>query len=891
VNRAQIDISQKVSPEIFIEGVNRPTGIDIVLAGGPALSVEPLANAPDIDFVLPEDAAISFEGPVNSTELEVAPLQTIEIDVTADKVMQYHPIEQYLPEVIEYLENPNDLEEIYLGDVALSEMAAADHNHDEAYAPIAHNHDEAYAAIAHDHDETYAPIVHDHGQVNMDDVVDGLTYVKTENNLTDALLADLHAPGSDNQAIPEDVSDLTDITNLISGKKPFHGIESYAPLSWSDGDKRLSITAIAYWYQGVRFSTAETITCDLDLTADRDNSANTITANTLYFFYFKDATGKLYWSDSPWNFRNNVFVATVFWNGTSGACQLECHGHQRDIDWHLWAHDTIGTRFESGAQLTYPTTASDGLLQVETGFFHDEDIDYEIGQCTTMRGWRKTASNQYTFANYSLPYVGTAGQPQWLDTDDYTLKNVAASDFVRMWVYASLDISTPIYIIPTHRSTAYNTIIEARNEAAPVTIGTNINSEYKLIYCFIYKGDGQLQEIIDYRSTSPVPGGGTPSLAASQVTFAVAGDISSTNVQAAIEELDTEKAALVHASRHAVGGADAVFPADPNADKYLKWNNSTNLLEWADAGGSFSGDMDDIADGTTYVKTENNYTDADSSKLAGIEAAADVTDATNVAAAGAVMETNKFTRGHIWGLTMSNAADTVNDITIAAGEARDEAGTADMVLASAITKRLDAAWAVGTDQGGLNTGSVAASTWYEVILIKRTDTGVVDVMFSTTANRTTLPANYTKYRRIGWIRTDAGAAGIKQFVQVDDHFTWVTQVNDVAASKTATATAVTLTAPPNSIARFRATADMSTSVNANSAIVFSEIVEENVTPAIGTGIASLGYWDLATGASAGHFELRVSSTSTIEHDASVAVGAFDISTFGFIDHRCRLSNT
>jgi hypothetical protein len=143
----------------------------------------------------------------------------------------------------------------------------------------------------------------------------------------------------------------------------------------------------------------------------------------------------------------------------------------------------------------------------------------------------------------------------------------------------------------------------------------------------------------------------------------------------------------------------------------------------------------------------------------------------------------------------------------------------------------------------------------------------------------------------GWIVTQAAGAGIRQFTQINEHFTLTTQVNDVAASKTLTATAVTLTAPPNSIARFRATADMSTSVNANSVIVFSEIVEGNVTPALATGIGSLGYWDLATGVSAGHFELRVSSTSTIEHDADVAVGAFDISTFGWIDHRLRLSNT
>jgi hypothetical protein len=35
-------------------------------------------------------------------------------------------------------------------------------------------------------------------------------------------------------------------------------------------------------------------------------------------------------------------------------------------------------------------------------------------------------------------------------------------------------------------------------------------------------------------------------------------------------------------------------------------------------GGSFSGTMDDIANGTTYVKTENNFTDLDKTKLDGL---------------------------------------------------------------------------------------------------------------------------------------------------------------------------------------------------------------------------------------------------------------------------------
>jgi len=254
--------------------------------------------------------------------------------------------------------------------------------------------------------------------------------------------------------------------------------------------------------------------------------------------------------------------------------------------------------------------------------------------------------------------------------------------------------------------------------------------------------------------------------------------------------------------------------------------------------------------------------------------------------------------GHIYGLTLSNAADTTNDITIAAGCARDDADTEDMFLPSAITKQIDAVWAVGTNAGGLNTGSVADSTWYEILLIKRVDTGVVDVMFSTTANRATLPTNYTKKRRIGWVRRSAASA-LLQFTQVGDHFTLVTQVNDVSTTPTSSAAAVTLTAPPSAIARFRATLECTAMNTATRTIlVFSEIVEGNVTPAVTTGIASLV---LGTGhstatnndsAAAGHFELRVNASSQIEWDAAIAAGSvgevFDISTYGWIDDRGRL---
>jgi len=115
--------------------------------------------------------------------------------------------------------------------------------------------------------------------------------------------------------------------------------------------------------------------------------------------------------------------------------------------------------------------------------------------------------------------------------------------------------------------------------------------------------------------------------------------------------------------------------------------------------------------------------------------------------------------GYLSGLTIAHAADTEHDITVAVGEARDATDAADMVLASAITKRFDAEFAVGSTNGGFAAGeSLPASGTIHVWLIKRADTGVVDVFandHATSGLTPTLPTGYTYKRRIFSLRTDA----------------------------------------------------------------------------------------------------------------------------------------
>lgn len=122
---------------------------------------------------------------------------------------------------------------------------------------------------------------------------------------------------------------------------------------------------------------------------------------------------------------------------------------------------------------------------------------------------------------------------------------------------------------------------------------------------------------------------------------------------------------------------------------------------------------------------------------------------------------NESRMGYIYGLNLSHGADTDHDISVASGIARDGADADDMILTSALTKQADSVWSVGSAAGGMASGeSLPTSGTIHVWLIKRSDTGVVDVMFNNNAATglsPALPPGYGYKRRIGSYRTDASA--------------------------------------------------------------------------------------------------------------------------------------
>jgi hypothetical protein len=125
----------------------------------------------------------------------------------------------------------------------------------------------------------------------------------------------------------------------------------------------------------------------------------------------------------------------------------------------------------------------------------------------------------------------------------------------------------------------------------------------------------------------------------------------------------------------------------------------------------------------------------------------------------------------------NNSVDPDHDIDFSAGSFSFDDGSG-QARASAMTKRLDALWSAGSGNGGRDAGIVANNTWYYCFAIYNPTNGAVDFLFSTSPTTPTMPAGYTKKKRVGAIRTAGGPADIMLFAQTDKKFIWLDQVNE-----------------------------------------------------------------------------------------------------------------
>lgn len=244
---------------------------------------------------------------------------------------------------------------------------------------------------------------------------------------------------------------------------------------------------------------------------------------------------------------------------------------------------------------------------------------------------------------------------------------------------------------------------------------------------------------------------------------------------------------------------------------------------------------------------------------------------------------------HIQGLvTSSNASDLTNDIDITIGQAvSDDTAQSSrrmMTLTSALTKQSEAAWAVGTNAGMLDTGAVGNSDYY-IWLIMRSDTGVVDALSSLSATAPNMPPGYDFRRKIGWFkRVSATVVSFNSYETSGGglEYLWINPTLDVDLASTLTTARRT--------DAVKVPLDFSTVAHLNI------IVNDGATDPF-TWVSSPDHVDMApsstaaplfnlmdkssTIAAASQRHIRTSATGTIAARSLTTVDIYRISTMGF----------
>jgi hypothetical protein len=159
-------------------------------------------------------------------------------------------------------------------------------------------------------------------------------------------------------------------------------------------------------------------------------------------------------------------------------------------------------------------------------------------------------------------------------------------------------------------------------------------------------------------------------------------------------------------------------------------------------------------------------------------------------------------------ITSNNALDPSDNIDITEGVRRDSTQTQN-IFVSATTKATDAAFALGSGQGGMPSGLLPKSSeYYRVFAIKNSTTGTTDIGFDTSdaainllADANAIESGFDLYRQIMTIRADSASAfEITSYKQYKDRVVWNDIVGDIAVPVGSTATLHPVQAAPDSIA-------------------------------------------------------------------------------------------
>lgn len=222
------------------------------------------------------------------------------------------------------------------------------------------------------------------------------------------------------------------------------------------------------------------------------------------------------------------------------------------------------------------------------------------------------------------------------------------------------------------------------------------------------------------------------------------------------------------------------------------------------------------------------------------------------------------------GGTHSNNVGTPNTkIDISAGVFRDSTDALNIITSSGT---LDCGT---TGLNGLDTGSLANSTSYYTFAICKADGSVPGYLASTSPTSPSLPATYTKFRRIGFFKTD-GSARILAFHHVNDHWYWDTSPRDVNTSALGT----TFTAFALSVPHVQGVEAMFASTGfAASTITYYLLPGFMPTTALNGSAFNIS----STGGGTYPVRMQVDSSGQIQAKSNTASTTLVIDTLGWVD--------
>lgn len=249
---------------------------------------------------------------------------------------------------------------------------------------------------------------------------------------------------------------------------------------------------------------------------------------------------------------------------------------------------------------------------------------------------------------------------------------------------------------------------------------------------------------------------------------------------------------------------------------------------------------------------------------------------------------------YISNLTLSNNA-VATKLDVAVGTCRDQADTADLSILTPITAgviQTSGTWAAGSSQNKLDIGVRANNTWYAVHIIKSPSVSLCDFLFSLSGTSPTLPGDYNKFRRIGWVLTD-NTGNITSFHQYGRRFVWDTPFVDAnnLTYVTGSRGPLTVNAPPNIDGLFSYSLYMNAASSAGGYITFGLLTsadQPDIAPSISmchvTTVAPNSFAS-GVGETSSDIRIRTSSSSVIYHReiSQSATITYSIMTSGWID--------